>query len=103
MEQRDLSVRFECHGGIWIAWLRTRYGDLEVLLDGNEREPSPAQMQAFGRFLESFDETIRRLWGRLSPRWLFRPIRVSVSMQNIVGVQFQNRITGKRVLVDMGE
>jgi hypothetical protein len=105
MDLTSVVERLRYESGLWLAEVTTKLGIVEVFVDGSPEEPNRAQVEALRRFLLSSEESMTRLRRRLRFSVLYRPIRIAVTMENRVGIQFQNKITGARehILAEEGE
>ncbi len=101
--ERHARLSFEFQAGIWIAYLPSQYGPIEVIVDGSDREPKQAHLQALRQFLCAYPEVLTRIRRALKPPFLFRPIRIAVNEANRVGVQFRNKLTGAQTRAFFGD
>ena len=74
---------------------------MEAVLDGDETAPKEGQVIALQRFLKDLDGSIGRMRSRITFGFLYRPIRVVPNVENRVGVQFRNGLTGSQNTVIM--
>ena len=80
--------------GVWLGEIPSRYGTVELVLDGTADAPSPQHVAAIQAFMPKAGETIEGLRRQLPLAFLWRPVRVAPNSQNRVGIQFQRRILG---------
>lgn len=99
MPKIDLPLKFEHQEGIWVAYLPSEHGLIEVIVDGDESAPNQSQLEALGVFLCRCPELLSRLRKRLRPSFLFRPIRIAVNEASRVGVQYRNKLTRSQTKV----
>jgi len=69
---------------------------VEVLFGGSDAGPDEKQVQSYRRFAEHLDANIARLRKQIFFGFLWQPIRIAINMENLVGVQFRNRLTGNQ-------
>ncbi len=82
---------------LWIGDISSqRFGHLEVVLTGDVIGPNEGQLSVFRRFVSALDSNIYRMRSKITFGFLYRPIRIAPNMENRVGVQFRNRITGNQ-------
>ncbi len=82
---------------LWLGdILSPRFGHIEAVLNGNATAPNEGQVTALRRFLQDLDGNISRMRSQIRFGFLYRPIRIAPNMENRVGVQFRNRITGNQ-------
>lgn len=84
-------------GGLWIADVPTRYGQMELLCGEGDR-PSIEALILLERFLNDpvcHLGSIRRSAFRFPILW--RPIRFAINNEGRIGVQFKSLVTGKQV------
>lgn len=91
------DIEFHAEGRLWIGSLLSRFGTMQVLLDGTKDAPNADQARAFEEFAKNLHENLIEVRRRLQFRLLWRPIRIAVNDQNRVGLQFRNKITGKQI------
>jgi hypothetical protein len=96
MKTDPAAFRLQFVQGLWLGRLETRFGPIELILEGTLEAPDPAQQAALEAFLPTAVATIERLRRKLACGFLYRPIRLAVNTQNRVGVQFRNRLTGNQ-------
>jgi hypothetical protein len=48
----DVPLKFEYQDGIWVAYLPSEYGLIEIVVDGDERAPNQPQLEALGASLQ---------------------------------------------------
>ncbi len=93
----DVAFRFHYLGSaLWVAVIDSRWGPVEFLASGSEEKPDQDNLEAFGRFLPNANERVLNLRRQLPSSWLYRPIRVAINEEGIIGVQFQHRIFRSR-------
>jgi hypothetical protein len=85
--------------GLWLGTVPTRYGEVELVLDGTPDTPAQQQVAAIQAFMPQAGEMIHRLRRRLPVPFLWRPVRLAPNDKNQVGVQFQHRIFNRRELL----
>lgn len=85
--------------GLWLGAVPSRYGAIELVLDGTPESPNEQQVAAIRAFMPHAGETIERLRRRLPLSFLWRPVRLAPNNENRVGVQFQHRIFNRRELL----
>lgn len=90
------GIPFRMEGGLWVGVVSTKFGVVDVLLDGSEAGPSEDHLQAYRRFAEDLDTNLVRLRTQIRFAFLWRPVRIAVNSENRVGVQFKNRVTGRQ-------
>lgn len=91
------GARFRREGVLWIGDLASDFGRLEVLLDGTPEAPSPAHVAAFKRFSANLMENLCQVRRYIKLPFLYKPFRIAPNIENRVGIQFRNRITGKQL------
>jgi hypothetical protein len=89
--------------GLWLGAVASRYGAIELVLDGTAESPSKQQLAAIQEFMPRADETITHLCSRLPLSFLWRPVRLAPNDQGRVGVQFQHRLLNRRQLLFLDE
>jgi hypothetical protein len=95
----DMKSVMEFVDGLWLGRIPSRYGEMELILDGTPDAPNEKKVAAIQAFLETAGETVERLRRRLPLASLWRPIRLAVNDQNRVGVLFQRRfLYGREML-----
>ena len=93
MQKTDIFQR----GNLWIARVQTPYGVMEFL-SGEGSQPDVQKLIFLETFLNSQIDHIKNIRSSVfSLPLLWRPIRFSVNNEGRMGLQFQNRITGKQV------
>lgn len=91
------GARFRREGVLWIGDLMSEFGLLEVLLDGTSEAPNPGHVAAFRRFSANLKDNLRQVRRHLKMAFLYEPFRIAPNMENQVGIQFRNRITGRQL------
>jgi hypothetical protein len=99
MDAVDATAMLTFHRGVWHGEVPSRYGAIEVVLDGTPEAPKDGHVVAIQAFMPHAAETIERLRRRLPLAFLWRPIRVTANSENRVSVQFQRRIFERRALL----
>ncbi len=94
MNVEGIQLRFD--GGLWLGAVSTKFGIVEVFFSGSEAGPDEKQVQAYRRFAEHLDANVARLRKKIFVGFLWHPIRIAINMENRVGVQFRNRLTGNQ-------
>ena len=89
----------ESRDGLWLGPLPSRYGLIELVLDGTAESPKQQHLATLSAFMPQAGDTIERLRRRLPFSCLWRPIRLAPNDQNRVGVQFQRRVFHKQVMI----
>ena len=90
-----VELRYE--HGVWIGHIvLPTYGHMEAVLDGDANGPRQGQQEALRRFLKEPEAIVGRLRKELPWAFLYRPIRVAPNMENRLGVQFMNKLTGNQ-------
>ena len=93
MQKADIYQR----GNLWIARIQTPYGVMEFF-SGQGSQPDIQKLTFFETFLNSQTDYIKNIRSSVfSLPLLWHPIRFSVNNEGRMGLQFQNRITGKQV------
>ncbi len=93
MKKVDIYQR----GNLWIARVQTPYGVMEFFA-GQGSQPDVQELIFLEIFLDSQIDYIKEIQNSVfSLPILWRPIRFSVNNEGRMGLQFQNRITGKQV------
>jgi hypothetical protein len=91
------GAQFRKEGVLWIGELPSDFGSLEVLLDGTAEAPDPGHVAAFTRFSANLRDNLRQVRRKIKLAFLYRPFRIAPNIENRVGIQFKNRITGKQL------
>jgi hypothetical protein len=94
MNVDGIQLRFD--GGLWVGAVSSKFGTVEVLFSGSDAGPDEQQVQAYRRFAEHLDANIARLRKQIFFGFMWQPIRIAINMENRVGVQFRNRLTGNQ-------
>jgi hypothetical protein len=94
MDIAGIQLRFE--SGLWLGAVSTTFGAMEILFGGSEAGPNDKQVQAYRAFAGNLDANIARLRRQIFFGFLYQPIRIAINMENRVGVQFRNRLTGNQ-------
>jgi len=84
--------------GLWLGAVPSRYGPIELILDGTLESPKEQHVAAIQAFMPHAGEVVERLRRRLPLSFLWRPVRFAVNNENRVGVQFQHRISKRKEL-----
>jgi hypothetical protein len=92
MEDADAATGLRFVDGIWLGMIPSRYGAIELVLDGTPEAPNEHHLAAIQAFMPKAGEAIERLRRRLPLSFLWRPVRLAPNSQNRIGVQFQRRI-----------
>lgn len=85
--------------GLWLGAVPSRYGPIELVLDGTPESPNEQHVAAIQAFMPQAGEIIEGLRRRLPLSFLWRPVRLAPNNKNRVGVQFQQRIFNRRELL----
>jgi hypothetical protein len=85
--------------GLWLGAIPSRYGMIELVLDGTPQAPNEQHVAAIEAFLAQAGEITKRLRAKLPFSLLWRPVRLAPNSQNRVGVQFQHRILNRREIL----
>lgn len=93
------GARFKRQGLMWIGDLVSDFGRLEVLLDGTPEAPSPGHVAAFKKFSANLRDNLRQVRRHIKLPFLYEPFRIAPNLENRVGIQFRNRITGKQMMM----
>lgn len=91
------GARFRREGVLWIGDLMSDFGRLEVLLDGTYDAPDPGHVAAFKKFSANLRDNLRQVRRHLKLSFLYKPFRIAPNLENQVGIQFRNRITGRQL------
>ena len=91
------GAQFRSEGMMWLGDLCSDFGHLEVMLDGTPEAPSPKHVEAYRKFSINLMVNLRKVRRQLRLPFLYRPFRIAPNIENRVGVQFKNKITGKQV------
>ena len=84
-------------GNLWIVRVQTSYGVMEFFA-GQDLQPDVQKLIFLEIFLNSQIDHIKNIRSSVfSLPLLWHPIRFSVNNEGRMGLQFQNRITGKQV------
>jgi hypothetical protein len=94
-----VPLKFENRGGVWVAAMPTRYGIVELMVDGTPEKPDERQTAALVPFLARATEITETQRRKLRFGFLYRLIRVAVNQEGRVGLQFRNRLTGSQPLL----
>jgi hypothetical protein len=90
-----VELRYE--HGLWLGdVVLPAYGHIEAVLDGDVNGPSDGHAEALRRFLKDPEGIVAEMRKKLRWAFLYRPIRVAPNMENRLGVQFMNRLTGNQ-------
>ena len=93
MKKADIFQR----GNLWIARVQTPYGVMEFFA-GQGSQPDIQKLIFLETLLDSQVDHIKEIRNSVfSLSILWRPIRCAVNDEGRMGVQFQNRVTGKQV------
>ena len=93
------SVILAYSQGLWLGSIPSRYGMIQLVLDGTLQAPREQDLQAIQAFLLNATETIEKLRWKLPFSFLWRPVRLATNSQSRVGIQFQHRILNQRRLL----
>src|SRR5438105_4594574 len=85
--------------GLWLGTVSSRYGVIELVLDGTRESPNKQHIAAIQAFTAHAGEMIERLRRKLALSFLWRPVRLAPNSDHRVGVQFQHRIFNRRKLL----
>jgi hypothetical protein len=99
MEDEDEVAGLRFVDGLWLGVIPSRYGAIELVLDGTPDAPNAHHVAAIQAFMPTAGEAIERLRRRLPLSFLWRPVRLAPNNQNRVGVQFQRRIFSAREIL----
>jgi len=91
------GARFRSENALWIGDLMSEFGHLEVLLDGTRDAPNQEHVAAFQRFAADLQENLLKVRKQILFPFLYRPFRIAPNLDNRVGIQFKNKLTGKQV------
>ena len=95
----DLSTTLHYAHGLWLGTVPTRFGLIELVLDGTEDAPCQGHLNVVQQFMPNADATIERLRRCLPWSFLWRPIRLAPNNENRLGIQFQHRVFNRRELL----
>jgi len=79
--------------GLWLGFVPSRFGLIEVLLSGSKESLDEAEVAAFRGFRDDLDNNVAKLRKQVPLGILYRPIRIAINREKKVGVQFLNRLT----------
>jgi hypothetical protein len=98
MDIESLHLRFD--HGLWLGTLPTRFGEVEVMLNGTAECPDDGDVAALQRFAAALDVNLGRLRKNIRFALFHHPIRIAVNTEHRVGIQFRNWLTNsQRTLV----
>lgn len=80
--------------GIWVGMTATKYGLMELVLDGTKDAPKEGHVVAVRRFLAGLEEAVAKMRQNIPWGFLYRPIRIAPNNEDRVGIQFRHRLTG---------
>jgi len=91
-----MSVPVVRRGGLWIARVPTRYGDVEAFC-GEGGSPDTRSLLLVEQFLAGeIDHIAQVRRSAFGIPWLWRPIRLAINNQGRLGLQFMNRLSGRQ-------
>jgi len=89
---------------LWLGFVPTKFGPVEVVVDGTPESPDEQELAALRGFLANSTENIlnRRKYLRLG--FLYKPARLALLHKKEVGVQFYQMFTRKlKMVLENGE
>jgi hypothetical protein len=103
MPDSHASSNLTFTNGLWLGHVASRYGKIELVLDGTPESPNPNHIAAIQYFMPTAGQTIERLRKRLSLPLLWRPVRLAPNNENCVGVQFKHRLSNRQKVLFAAE
>jgi hypothetical protein len=92
MERMSSIGNLTDKGGLWIGrFINHDLGaDVELLVNADRNGPSESDVVKIRQFLDCFREKVLAFRRRLFLGWTYYPIRIAVTTQGSLGVQFKS-------------